>query len=138
MKTAREGMMMRNYLITIIYLLAYTPAAHADDMEKTMLAAAEPGRSLWQQTSSAMLPYDYARTTHTNQRLVYQGLKTYSHRVLANAGDYGPAVGVLGAAIDLAANDRRYHLNDSKSMGVLLKDTASSDRSVLLEYRKSW
>jgi len=130
--------MMRNYLITIIYLLAYTPAAHADGEEQTLFAAPEPGRPLWQQTSTAMLPHDYARTTDNNKLLVYQGLKTYSDRVLANAGAYGPAVGLLGAAIYLAANDRRYHLNDSKSMGVLLKDSASSDRSVLLEYRKAW
>lgn len=130
--------MMRNYLIIIIYLLAYTPAAHADDKEKTMFAAVEPGRPLWRQTSTAMLPHDYTRTTYNNKRLVYQGLKTYSHRILANAGAYGSAVGLLGATIDLAVNDRRYHLNDSKSMGILIKDTASSDRSVLLEYRKSW
>ena len=130
--------MMRRYLMIIICLLAHYPAVHADDKEKTLYAAAPPVQPQWQHTSVAMLSRDYMRSANNNRSIVQQRLSDYSSQALARAGKYAPAVGVLGTAISLAANDRRYSLNDSKTLGVLLKDSASSRRSVMLEFRTDW
>ena len=129
---------MRNILIIISYLMACTQAALADDREKTMFAMVPTASPQWQQTRAGMQADEYQRTTRRNQQIVKQGLAGWASRKLANSGAYGPALGILGATIDLAANDRRYRLNEDGTMGVQLRDSASSDRALLLEYRASW
>jgi hypothetical protein len=118
--------------------MAFTQAAQADGKDKTMLAAASQATPQWQQTHAGMPSDDYRRTTRENQKLVTRGLATWSKQALARSGAYAPAIGVLGATLDLALNDRRYGLNDSGSMGLLLRDSARSSRAVLFEYRKAW
>lgn len=129
---------MRNILIIISYLLASFQAAQADDREKTMFAMTSADSSQWQQTRDGMQTHDYRRSTRQNQEIVQRSLSDWASRKLADSGAYGPALGILGATLDLAANDRRYHLNETGTMGLLLRDSARSDRAVLLEYRTSW
>jgi hypothetical protein len=130
--------MMRKFITSLLCTLACTSAVHADDREKTLYAAATPERPRWQDTSASMPSDEYTRSVDNNRELLEQELRAYSERVLASAGAYAPAIGLLGAAVAVAATDSRVHLNESKTMGMVFRDTASSDRSVLLEYRKSW
>jgi len=130
--------MMRKYITSILVGIVCSSVVHADDKEKTLYAAASTEGSRWQQTSEAMPLNDYERSVSNNQELVKQQIKTYSDRLLANAGAYGHAIGLLGATIAVVSTDKRYNLNDSKTMGMVFRDTASNERSVLLEYRKSW
>lgn len=130
--------MMRRYLTIIICLLSHNSAILADDREKTVHTAAPPVQSQWKQTSIAMLSRDYMQSADINRQIVQQELATYSSRALNRAGNYAPVAGVLGTAIGLAANDQRYSLNDSKTVGLMLKDSTSSRRSLMLEYRKDW
>ena len=129
---------MRNKLIIISCLLASSQAATADDKEKTMFAASAQATQRWQQTHAAMQANDYQRSTRQNKRLVSHQLTTLSKAVLNETGAFAPAIGLLGASIDLALNDRRFGLNDSGSMGVLLRDSTSMNRSVVFEYRLAW
>ena len=129
---------MRKMLIIISCIAATAPAAQADDKEKTLYAAAPATTPQWHETSLGMQPLDYRNSTRQNQRIVQQGLADWANRKLADNRSYAPALGLLGATIDLAANDRRYHINDARTMGLVIRDSARSNRALLLEYRKSW
>ena len=129
---------MRNALLIITYLLAIPQAALADDKENTMFAAAPEATPQWQQPHAGMHTDDYERMARDNQQLVTGQLATWSRAALANDTGYGTALAMVGATLDLALNDRRYGLNETGSMGLLLRDSASSDRAVLFEYRMSW
>jgi len=129
---------MRRILIIISCIAVSSPAAQADDKEKTLYAAAPTTTSQWHETSLGMQPLDYRNSTKQNQRIVQQDLAKWANRKLAGKRGYTPALGLLGAAIDLAANDRRYHFNDARTMGLVIRDSARSNRALLLEYRKSW
>ena len=129
---------MRSATIIISYLLASFQAAQADDKEKTMFAAASQDPPLWQQTRAGMQSDDYQRVTRSNQRLISGELNSWSKQVLASNKTYGTALALMGASLDLALNDRRYGLNESGSMGVLLRDSTNSDRALLFHYRMSW
>jgi hypothetical protein len=129
---------MRKYITSILCTLVCSSVVHADGKEKTLYAAVTPESSRWQQTSAAMTASDYQRSVSNNQAIVQRQLQTYSERLLDSAGAYGPAIGLFGAAIAVAATDTRYNLNDSKTMGMVFRDTTGSDRSVLIEYRKYW
>ena len=133
-----EGKQMRSALIIITYFLAVPQAVQADDKEKTLFAAAPQVTTLWQQTRAGMQTDDYQRITRDNQKLVAGELAAWSRQALANNTSYETTLAVMGATLDLALNDRRYGLNESGSMGLLLRDSASSDRSVLFEYRMTW
>ena len=129
---------MRSALIIISYLLASFQAAQADDKEKTLFAAASQESPLWQQTRAGMQSDDYQRVTRSNQRLISGELNSWSKQVLASNKTYGTALAMMGATLDLALNDRRFGLNESGSMGVLLRDSTSSDRALIFHYRMSW
>jgi hypothetical protein len=81
---------------------------------------------------------EYRRSVDRNRDIVKEQMDVYADRLLERAGEYGKAVSLFGAVAAVAATDRRYNLNDSKTVGMVLRDTASSDRTVLLEYRKVW
>lgn len=129
---------MRNILIIISYIMVSTQVAQADDREKSMFAMAPAASPQWQQTRAGMQTQEYQRLARQNQEIVQQSLADWASRKLADSGAYGPALGILGATIDLAANDRRFRLNEAGTMGVLLRNSASNDRTLLLEYRTSW
>ncbi len=129
---------MRRMLIIISCIATTATTALADDKDKTLYAAAPANTPQWQQTSFGMQPLDYRNSTKQNQRIVKQGLANWANRKLADNRSYAPALGLLGATIDLAANDHRYPINETRTMGLLLRDSARSDRALLLEYRKSW
>ena len=130
---------MRTYLAGILLTLACCFTVHADDREQTLYAAATtPQSPRWQQTATSMTLHDYQRSVDNNQEIVQRQLKAYSEKLLEGSGAYAPAIGLFGAAVSLAASDRRYALNDSKTMGMVLRDTARSKRAVLIEYRKIW
>jgi hypothetical protein len=132
----QEDRMMRKLLI-IITLVAVNAPAGADDKDKTLFAAAGH-HPQWHPTRADMPAADYERSTRNNLELLEQGLTAWSSRVRDSGAAYVPVAGLVGAAVSLAAGDRRYSLNDSKTMGVVLRDSADSNRAVLIEYRKIW
>ena len=56
--------------------------------------------------------------------------------MLDGEGVYGGTAGLVGAAVAVAATDTRVNLNNNGTMGVLLSDTVSADRTVMLQFRK--
>jgi hypothetical protein len=131
--------MMRKYRISILCTLAVLSAVHADDRENTQYAASPTDHPQWQQTSTALLSRnDYLRIVNDNREIVQRRLQAYSESLLEDTGVYSPAVSLLGTAVSLAASDRRYSLNDSKTLGIVFRDAANSDRALLFEFRKGW
>lgn len=130
---------MRRIMTGMLCTLLCATTVQADDRDsRTHYAAATTQPAVWQSTSPVMSYADYRRSVYHNRDIVKQQVGVYADRLLDHAGDYGRAVGLFGVAVAVAATDRRYHLNDSKTVGMVLRDTISSDRTVLLEYRKAW
>jgi hypothetical protein len=130
--------MMRKYTTSLLCTLMCSALVHADDRDKKTMYAAVTETPLWQSTHAYMPSDEYQRTVQRNRDIVQQQLEVYADRLLEHAGHYGQAVSLLGSAVAVAATDRRYHLNGSRTLGMVLRDTASSNRTVLLEYRKNW
>ncbi len=129
---------MRNYLTSLLGILLWSTTVHADDKDQALYAAAQTDHSVWQQTSMTM-PYDsYQHSVHKNRKIVQKQVEVYIDRMLAKTGGYSQAISLLGSAVAVAATDQRYDLNDNKTFGLVLRDTVSSDRAVLFEYRKTW
>lgn len=129
---------MRNYLTSLLGMLLCSMAVHADDNDQALYAAAQTDHSVWQQTSMSM-PYDnYQHSVHKNREIVQKQVEVYIDRMLAKTGGYSQAISLLGSAVAVAATDQRYDLNDNKTFGMVLRDTVSSNRAVLFEYRKTW
>lgn len=129
---------MRSIFIIISYLLASIQTAQADDKDKTLFAATSQATPQWQQLRAGVQSDDYQRITHNNQQVVLHSLGSWSKQVLAKYDTYAPALTMLGATLDVALRDRRYGLNDSGSMGLMVRDSASNNRALMLEYRTSW
>ena len=132
----QEDRMMRKLLI-IITLVSLSPPAAADDRDKTLFAMAGAHHQ-WHSPRADMLAADYERSTRNNLEVLEQGLTAWSTRMRNSGAAYVPVVGMVGAAVSLAARDQRYSLNDSKTVGLVLRDSTDSDRSLLFEYRKIW
>lgn len=129
---------MRQCIMSVVCTLLLVAAVHADDRERTLYAAATAETQRWQQASHAMTADDYARSVDNNQDIIQQGLQHYSERLREHAGALAPTLDLVGAVVAVAAHDRRYSLNDSRTVGMVLRDTASSDRTLLFEYRTAW
>jgi hypothetical protein len=124
--------------LSIICTLACFSAVHADDKEKTLYAGSTPECPCWQQTNITMSAYDYMRSVNNNQQIVQRKLKIYTDRLITRAGAYRPAINLLGSVVVVTATDKRYHLNDSNTMGMVFRDAIGDDRSVVIEYRIPW
>ena len=79
---------------------------------------------------------------HLRQRLathvVRQELRVFASRLLDGEGAWGGTARLVGAAVAVAATDTRIDFNDSGTMGVLLRDTAASNRTLLFQFRKKF
>jgi hypothetical protein len=123
----------------ILSMLVFCSAAYADDKDKAMYALASSGAPQWQQTNPDLLSEDdYLRSVNNNRKIVRKEFQVYANRVIAQDSTYGNAIGLLGAAVAASITDTRVHLNDSKTMDMVFRDTADTDRSVLLQYRITW
>lgn len=132
---------MRKLMASIFCVLACCTAVQADDKDKgkTLYALTQTDAPRWQQTGSGLSPdEDYLRRVDNNRKIVRQELQVYGNRLLFSDDYYGRAIGLLGAAVAASVTDTRVHLNDSRSLGMVFRDTAESDRSVLIQFRKNW
>jgi len=130
---------MRKTITSVLCILVFCPVLYAEDKGKTMYALVPSGAPEWQQTTSASLSEDdYLRSVTINRKVVRRELQVYANRLIAHDDAYGNAIGLLGAAVAASITDTRLHLNDSRTMDMVFRDAADSDRSVLIQYRKTW
>ncbi len=133
--------MIRKLMTGVLSALVYCTPVPADDKDKgkTLYALTPIDAPLWQQTASALYPdEEYLRRVDNNRDIVRQELQVYGKRLLHSDDYHSRAIGLLGAAVAASITDTRVHLNDSRSLNMVFRDTAESDRSVLIQFRKNW
>jgi hypothetical protein len=134
---------MRKLIAGIICTLACCTTAQADDKDKGKtlyaLTPIDADTPRWQQTDDALYSdEDYLRRVDNNRKIVRQELQVYADRLISSDDYSDRAIGLLGAAVVGSLTDTRVHLNDSRSLGMVFRDTAESDRSVMIQFRKTW
>ena len=135
--------MMRNILTALALVLACCPVVQADGgdkgkgKDKTLYALVPAPEPVWQQTGMSLeTDAEYLYRVRNNRTIVRQELLVFARRLLDGEGVYGGTAGLVGAAVAVAATDTRVNLNNNGTMGVLLSDTVSADRTVMLQFRK--
>jgi len=92
----------------------------------------------WQSFENQLMLDTYNQSSQQNQKQLRSSLSTTTKDSLNEMGLSDRAVGYMGAAIGVATQDTRIHLNDSKSLSLDLMDVSQSDRAIFFGYRKSW
>lgn len=130
--------MRRGKLVFWVMLMSCC-VAQADDHGSAGFATGWQDASDWQQHAQAEQDYqEYLQTVEINQKHVSRLLHDYSVQLQERLDGYGTAASVAGVMVGLAVADQRYQLNDSKTMGLVVRDSTGSDRALLLEYRRHW
>jgi hypothetical protein len=131
--------MMRRIITGMLVSLAICPVVQADGKGDTLYAPASTENPGWQQYDNAALSEEeYLRSVDHNREVIQQELQVYANRLVPSDSYYGAAAGVLGAAVAASVSTACLHLNDSRTLGMVFRDAADSDRSVLIRYRKTW
>jgi len=133
-----EGQRVRRIIIIISCLLTTPLVSQAD--ERAERGSYSPGQKAlqWQVAHAEMQQEHYLRSTRQNLEMVQQGVSDWARRTLDDSGSYGTAASLLGTTLGIAAADQRYHLNDDRTVGLVLRDSTRSKRALLLEFRKTW
>lgn len=131
--------MVRTFITFAILAVTAGPVAQADDQLALRDDAILVGNSVWQQTGmNQQSVEEYRNSVGNNRAIVQRELRTVARRLLAGGGVVRGAAGLLGAAVSASVADTRVYLNDSRTIGMVLSDPAHSNRTVMLQFRKSW
>jgi len=135
---------MRRILTALALVLVCCPVVQADGgdkgkgKDKTLYALVPAPEPTWQQAGMSLeTDAEYLYRVRTNRTIVRQELRVFARHMLDGEGVYGGTAGLVGAAFAVAATDTRVNLNDNGTMGVLLRDTVSADRTVMFQFRKN-
>ena len=129
--------MVRAFVAVAVLVISTCPVVQADSASRDDAILA--GSRAWQQTGMGLQSdEDYRNSVSNNRAIVQRELRTVAGRLLAGGGIVRGAAGLLGAAVSASVADTRVYLNDSRTIGMVLSDTTRSDRSVMLQFRKSW
>ena len=92
----------------------------------------------WRNVDTTMSADEYETAYRHNQRMVRDTLKSYSKEALASFGVPEAGVELMGAAVGMAVRDARFHLNESKTLALELKDVADDNRALFLGIKMDW
>lgn len=130
---------MRRIITGVLVSLTMCPLVQADGRGETMYALTPSGISPWQQAdAAAQAENDYLRNVDRNRAAFQQELEVYANRLAPRNAYYGKAINLFGAAVAASVSSASVHLNDSRTLGMVFRDAADSDRAVLIRYRKTW
>jgi len=131
--------MVRKFVAVTVLVFAASPVVQADGDGSLRYDTILHGSTAWQQTGTDLQSdEEYRRSVSNNRSIVQRELQTVARRLLADGGAVRGAAGLLGAAVSASIADTRVYLNDSRTIGMVLSDTTRSDRTVMLQFRKSW
>lgn len=92
----------------------------------------------WQSFENQMMVDVYKQSNEQARKQLNSNLKSAAVNAFSSLGVSGQTVQYMGAAISLATQDTRIHLNDSKSLLLELMDVSQSDRALFFGYQKAW
>jgi len=125
-------MTLRAALISAIILAVSSPL-QADEVFLTAMRQ-EAERHQWRQIDLNMTSEEYRESFQHNRRLVRDTLRS----TVTSLGVAGKGAGLMGAAIALAVDDSRLHLNKNKTMAFEFKDLIEEDRRVDFRINLDW
>ena len=123
--------------LSAFLLLAASSAACAQDSSLFFTERTAESQQ-WRTVDTTMTPEEYETAYRRNLRLVRNTLKSYSQEAFASIGVPEAGIEFMGAAVGLAVRDARFHLNESKTLALELKDVADEDRTLFLGIRMDW
>ena len=120
-----------------VFVLAASSAVCAQDRGPSNTGQGVD-RYQWRTVDAAMSSEEYEAAYRRNLRLVRNTLKSYSKDALTSMGVPEVGVNFMSAAVGLAMHDARFHLNESKTLALELKDVANDDRTLFLGVKVDW
>ena len=129
--------MIRTITVVLVFLLATSSIVHAEDRESSLLNLGYKHQRL-QRADLNVSIQEYKKTYSRNRRYVGNTLGSYSKHALGLIGIPEQGIDVMGAALGMAINGARLNLNESKTLGLELKDAADSDRTIYFGVRLQW
>jgi hypothetical protein len=131
--------MVRTFIAVSVLAIAAGTVAQAADRDYTRGDGIPAGDTVWQWSDMApQSDAEYLRSVTRNRAMVQEELQTCARRLLADGGIYGRSATLLGAAVAASVSDSRVYLNDSRTVRMVLSDTISPDRAILIQYRRTW
>jgi hypothetical protein len=111
-------------------LCAGSPGAFAADREFE--------RRPWRKVDANMSAHEYRATYRKNQRVARDTLVFYSKRTLRSIGVPDTGIEFMAAAVGVAMHDARFHLNESRTVTLEVKDVTDKDRALFLGIKMDW
>ena len=124
--------------IVTALLLAGSSTADAENWNPEPAVPDVEREEHWRIVTPDMSPHEFREATRNNQRLVGDTLKTYSENVFTSIGLSKKNINYVGAAIGLAVQDARFHLDDKKMLALEIKDITDGDRAVFVGINMDW
>lgn len=129
--------MLRITIVVSAFLLATSSIVHAEELESSLLNLGYKHQRM-QSADLNVSIQEYKKTYSRNRRYVGNTLGSYSKHALGLIGIPEQGIDVMGAALGMAINGARLNLNESKTLGLELKDVADSDRTIYFGVRLEW
>ena len=85
-----------------------------------------------------MSPKEYKDAYHHNRKILIKTVASYSKHVLMSIDTPETVVNAMGAAIAVATQDTKLHLNESDTMSLAFKDIATENRSIFFRIEMDW
>jgi hypothetical protein len=120
-----------------VFVLAASSAVCAQDWGPSTTGH-RVDRYQWLTVDANMSSEEYEVAYRRNLRLVRNTLKSYSKDALTSMGVPEVGINFMSAAVGLAVHDARFHLNESKTLALELKDVANDDRTLFLGVKVDW
>jgi hypothetical protein len=124
-------------IITIAILLATIPLARAEGMDASLLNLAFEHRYL-HSIDTNISPREYDEIYKKNQRVVMKSVRSYSESVLESLGMPRQGMGLMSTILGLVFDEARLNLNESKTLGLEIKDIRGSDPTVYFGVNLDW
>ncbi len=129
--------MIRRASMISAFVLAASSAVSAQDQGSSATGHGVD-RHQWRTVDASMSSDEYEAAYSRNQYLVRNTLKSSTKNALTSAGIPEAGINFMSAAVGLAAQDARINLNESKTLGLELKDVTGGDRTLFLGVKFNW
>jgi len=129
---------MARIIITVsALLLATSSIANAEGQESSHLNLGYKYQQM-QRVDINVSVQAYEKTYRRNRKFMSSTLEDYSKATLGLIGIPEQGINLLGTALGVAINGARLNLNESKTLGLELKDVGNSDRTLYFGVNLSW
>jgi hypothetical protein len=98
----------------------------------------ESDKKQWLDIDHRMSQERYRAAAHNNQRVLRKSAQRFLESGLSSIGIPEQGIAFAGAAIGLAIDGGKLHLNDSKTMALELNEVTNEDRALSFRLKLRW